>query len=161
MLTVMVSKFVGDALSKGGIYEKLIQFNNYPFLNNQTDTTSQIVASEVMTIFEDLIVVDSQNMRLQDLEKLLVNTKVHGFPILDSMSEKMLIGYIGRLELKYRIGISLKSEFRFHDFKEKMRNENSERNINHFPCIFVNDDINQHSSRNRIIDFRKWTDQTP
>jgi chloride channel 3/4/5 len=35
MITVMVSKTVGDQISRGGIYDKIIKLKNYPFLSEE------------------------------------------------------------------------------------------------------------------------------
>ncbi|CRK30669.1 hypothetical protein BN1723_018427, partial [Verticillium longisporum] len=42
MVAVMISKWVGDAFSRRGIYESWIHFNEYPFLDNSDAETAQI-----------------------------------------------------------------------------------------------------------------------
>src|SRR4029434_5381519 len=52
MIAVMISKWVGDAISPRGIYESWIHFNGYPFLDNRDDNSSSIPdvpAAQVMT----------------------------------------------------------------------------------------------------------------
>lgn len=54
MVTVMVSKWVGDGFGKEGIYDAIIHLNGYPFLDTKAEYIYNSTARDVMTKFEDL-----------------------------------------------------------------------------------------------------------
>ena len=106
MLTVMISKWVGDTISKGGIYDRLIELNKYPFLYYHEEFDFGMTASEVMTGFEELEVIFAQNTTFASLRELLAESTVSGYPIVRSVTDHTFIGYIGRTEIKMLLGQS-------------------------------------------------------
>lgn len=48
MITVMVSKWVGDGISRDGIYDEHILINEYPFLDNKASYRFSNVAKSIM-----------------------------------------------------------------------------------------------------------------
>ncbi|KAI8909258.1 chloride channel [Powellomyces hirtus] len=103
MLTVMVSKWVGDALGTESIYDALIHLNGYPFLDSKTDYIWNTTAGSVMTRVEDLDVIVSSGCTIENLEELLQTTSFKGYPVVDSQETMGLIGYAGSAELRYAL----------------------------------------------------------
>ncbi|KAK4055889.1 chloride channel [Microbotryomycetes sp. JL221] len=101
MLAVMVAKFTADFASKDGIYETWISIRNYPFLNNKVDyRRDSVLARHVMTKSSEVVYVSDEGMTLDRLDTLLDNEEYRGFPIVRTMSDKIVIGCIARNELR-------------------------------------------------------------
>ena len=98
---VGVTKAVGDRFGKGGIADRMIWFNGFPFLDNKEEHTFNVPVSQVMT--GDVMVLPVDGLDLRSVEKLLHETKFQGFPIVEDRASKVLLGYIGRTELRYGI----------------------------------------------------------
>ncbi|RFU29994.1 hypothetical protein B7463_g6370, partial [Scytalidium lignicola] len=107
MVAVMVSKWVGDAFGRRGIYESWIHFNEYPFLDNSDETPiPDIPASQVMTRIEDLVVLTATGHTIESLQNILTTTSFRGFPVISDPREAILLGYISRAELAYNLHTS-------------------------------------------------------
>ncbi|CAG8540609.1 15699_t:CDS:10, partial [Gigaspora rosea] len=139
---VMISKWVGDAFDKEGIYDGWIRINEYPFLDSKEDYVYNTLASQYMTRVEDLMVITATGHTLESLDELLKDTDYKGFPVVNNVKNMLLTGYISRSELRYAMdkakkkpGISLLS-----------------------PCYFSNLPILDSTA---FIDFKPWMDQTP
>lgn len=146
MIAVMISKWVGDAISPRGIYESWIHFNAYPFLDNRDDNSSTIPdvpASQVMTRIEDLIVITATGHTIQSLRQMLIQQRFRGFPVIDNTRDALLLGYISRTELAYAISVALSSSNNFSD--------DTEAYFSHQPL----------SDPTTSLDLRPWMDQTP
>lgn len=157
MIAVMLSKWIGDAFSKKGIYESWIQFNAYPFIDNRDDSAlPDVPVSNIMTRMHDMTCLDgSKNHTVSSLETLLKSTTFRGFPVLSSISHNdpeefetyertqvppnILLGYISRTELSFALSSS----------KEWPPDT---------PCYFVH---NPTASPRNSLDLRPWMDQTP
>lgn len=59
MLTVLVSRWVGDSIQQGGIYDELIFQNKYPYLHDKDESYGKMTAADIMTPVNDLEVIDS------------------------------------------------------------------------------------------------------
>ncbi|KAJ1504952.1 glycerol ethanol, ferric requiring protein, partial [Coelomomyces lativittatus] len=104
MITVMVAKFVGDAFGKESIYDGLIRLNGYPFLDSKEEYAKVLNTGHVMTSVGDLVVLTATGCTVASLERLLRETSYKGFPIVLTLKDMQLIGYINRNELKYALG---------------------------------------------------------
>ncbi|KAG0332273.1 glycerol ethanol, ferric requiring protein [Podila humilis] len=100
MITLMVTKTVGDYFGRGGIADRYIRLNGYPFLDKEEHSFG-IAVSQVMQ--KDVTVLPASGTRLDRVERLLVDTNYQGFPVVEDSSSRTLIGYIGRSELRYVI----------------------------------------------------------
>ncbi|KAL9129452.1 MAG: hypothetical protein Q9217_002086 [Psora testacea] len=109
MIVVGVTKAVSERFGKGGIADRMIWFNGFPFLNNKEEHTFGVPVSQVMT--SEITSLPSVGLNLRSLEHLLAQSKFQGFPILEDLTSKNLIGYIGRTELHYAIGRAKKEGF--------------------------------------------------
>ena len=144
MIAVMLSKWVGDAFGKRGIYESWIHLNEYPFLDNRDDSRiPDIPASQVMTKADELATIVAVGHTLQSLQAFLTSSHHRGFPIVADQTSHVLLGYITRTELTYAIKTA----------KADARNMPPETEVffSHQP----------HADPLTTIDFRPWMDQTP
>lgn len=100
-IVVGVTKAVSDRFGKGGIADRMIWSNGFPFLDNKEDHVFNVPVSHAMTT--DPTILPASGSRLHEAEHLLSDNKFQGFPIVEDRSNKILVGYIGRTELRYAI----------------------------------------------------------
>lgn len=98
---VGVTKAVGDRFGKGGIADRMIWFNGFPFLDNKEEHIFNVPVSHAMTSNPD--VLPAHEFPVKSAEKLIRKNIFQGFPIVEDTDSKILIGYIGRTELRYAI----------------------------------------------------------
>ncbi|KAI0874767.1 chloride channel [Hypoxylon argillaceum] len=108
MIAVMLSKWVGDAFSRRGIYESWIHFNGYPFLDSGDEgggaqRVPDITAGQIMTRIEDLVVLTATGHTIASLRAVLGSCAYRGFPVVSDPREALLLGYISRSELAYSL----------------------------------------------------------
>ncbi|KAJ5152149.1 hypothetical protein N7492_010444 [Penicillium capsulatum] len=101
MIVVGVTKAVGDRFGNGGIANRMIWFNGFPFLDNKEDHVFNVPVSHAMTT--DPLSLPAAEFPVREAEHMLSDNKFQGFPIVDDRSSKTLVGYIGRTELRYAI----------------------------------------------------------
>ncbi|GAA5827847.1 hypothetical protein JCM5353_005667 [Sporobolomyces roseus] len=100
MMAVMVAKFTADYFSKDGIYETWINLRNYPFLNNKAEyRRDDILVKHVMTQYNEMSCVTDEGWTVSELQGLLDEQDYRGFPIVNNAEDRILLGYIGRVEL--------------------------------------------------------------
>lgn len=137
----MTSKWVGDAFGKEGIFDGIILLCGYPFLDDKEEYKQNTMASQVMTPVEDIVVVTATGNTLDSLDNLLHETHYKGYPVVNSLRDMMLVGYISRTELRYAI--------------DEARKRNLPGNTpagNVVPIL---------ENTPAFIEFRLWMDQTP
>lgn len=104
MIAVMISKWVGDAFGKRGIYETWIHFNEYPFLDNRDESAiPDVPVSQIMTQVEDIAVLTATGHTLQSVHDFLVAQPYRGFPVVSDATNNILLGYISRTELMFAL----------------------------------------------------------
>ena len=101
MIAVGVTKVVSERFGKGGIADRMIWFNGMPFLNNKEDHTFGVPVSQSMTANPTFL--PATVLRLTEVEAILSDSQYQGFPIVDDMDSKILLGFIGRTELQYAL----------------------------------------------------------
>ncbi|KAJ5279681.1 Cystathionine beta-synthase core [Penicillium angulare] len=101
MIVVGITKAVGDRFGNGGIADRMIWFNGFPFLDNKEDHVFNVPVSHAMTT--DPLSIPASDFPVREAEHLLSDNKFQGFPIVENRSNKILVGYIGRTELRYAI----------------------------------------------------------
>lgn len=143
MIAVMISKWVGDAFGKRGIYESWIHFNEYPFLDNTELSIPDIPACQVMTRIEDLIVLTATGQTIESLKHILETNPYRGFPVISDLHSAVLLGYISRGELMYNLHISTQAP--------RSLAPETEVFFAHQPLA------DPHTT----LDLRPWMDQTP
>ncbi|KAI1127796.1 chloride channel [Nemania abortiva] len=143
MIAVMLSKWVGDAFSRRGIYESWIHFNGYPFLDSGDEGggaqhVPDITAGHIMTRIEDLVVLTATGHTIASLRTVLNSCAYRGFPVVSDPREALLLGYISRSELAYNLAAcNLPPE--------------TEAFFSHQPL----------ADPRSTLDLRPWMDQTP
>ncbi|KAI9799095.1 MAG: hypothetical protein M1833_004289 [Piccolia ochrophora] len=144
MIAVMLSKWVGDAQGKRGIYESWIHFKEYPFLDNRDEAPiADVPASQIMTRIEDLVVLTATGHTIATLNTLLATQPHRGFPVVADARDALLLGYISRNELSFALNAAL----------SPARNlaPSAEAYFTHHP----------HADVRSTLDLRPWMDQTP
>ncbi|KAJ5653785.1 hypothetical protein N7490_000788 [Penicillium lividum] len=101
MIVVGITKAVGDRFGNGGIADRMIWFNGFPFLDNKEEHVFNVPVSHAMTT--DPLFIPALDFPVREAEHLLSDNKFQGFPIVEDRSSKTLVGYIGRTELRYAI----------------------------------------------------------
>lgn len=101
MIVVGVTKMVSEMFGKGGIADRMIWFNGFPFIDSKEDHNYGVPVSHVMR--SSVVSLPVSGLTLADVEQLLAETKYQGFPIVLDGSSKTLVGYIGRTELRYAV----------------------------------------------------------
>lgn len=157
MIVVGVTKAVGDRFSKAGIADRMIWFNGFPFLDNKEEHTFGVPVSQVMTAH--VIPLPSRGMEVKAVQKLLDDTSYSGFPIVEDLDSKILVGYIGRTELQFALSKAKKGGMLASDAK----------------CVFVtehDDDgpataaalspaVSFDSTATQTVDISPYVDSTP
>ncbi|KAH9826938.1 H(+)/Cl(-) exchange transporter 3 [Teratosphaeria destructans] len=145
MIAVMLSKWVGDAFGKRGIYESWIRFRGYPFLDNKDDApVSDIPVQQIMTRYEDLVCITATGHSIESLREVLKEHRFRGFPVISSLAEPVLLGYISRTELAFALDTAT-------DTTGRALPETTE-------CYFLHAPLSDPSI---TLDLRPWMDQTP
>ncbi|KAK3322488.1 chloride channel [Apodospora peruviana] len=144
MVAVMISKWVGDAFSRRGIYESWIHFNEYPFLDNSEEMAiPDIPAAQIMTRIEDLVVLTATGHTIASLTQILETHPYRGFPVVSDPREAILLGYISRAELAYNL----------HTSAQPPRSLPPETE-----AFFAHQPL---ADPRTTLDLRPWMDQTP
>lgn len=144
MIAVMISKWVGDAFGKRGIYESWIHFNEYPFLDNSDETVvPDVPVSQIMTRIEDLVVLTATGHTIGSLKEILTTQPYRGFPVISDPREAILLGYISRAELQYNL----------HTFTQPPRSLSATTEV-----FFTHQAL---ADPRTTLDLRPWMDQTP
>ena len=79
----------------------MIWFNGFPFLDNKEEHTFGVPVSQVMT--SEVTSLPSSGLTLRGLEMIMSRSKYQGFPVVEDATSRILLGYIGRTELRYAI----------------------------------------------------------
>ena len=144
MIAVMISKWIGDAFGKRGIYESWIHFNQYPFLDNHDDSPlPEVPVSQIMTAFDDLVVLTATGHTLESIQNLLTSQPYRGFPVVLDRQHALLLGYISRTELAFALSSTASDSRNFHP--------NTKIYFSHQP----------QADPLTTLDLRPWMDQMP
>ncbi|KAH7088718.1 chloride channel [Paraphoma chrysanthemicola] len=101
MIVVGVTKAVSERFGHGGIADRMIYLNGYPFLDSKEEHTFGVPVSKVMS--SRVVCLVATGMELRQVERLMDKNQYQGYPIVEDMESKTLLGYIGRTELTYAI----------------------------------------------------------
>ena len=132
---VGVTKAVGSHFGKGGIADRMIWFNGFPFLDNKEEHIFGVPASQVMT--DQLRTLSALGMELREVESTLTKCSFQGFPVVENQASNVLIGFIGRTELRYAI--------------ERAKRDNSAQP--HAKCYFIFNRTAEESGRTPSVTF--------
>jgi len=144
MIAVMLSKWVGDAFGKRGIYESWIHFQGYPFLDNKDDApVPDVPVEQIMTRIGDLVCITGTGYTIEGLRGLLHDHRFRGFPVVNDMREALLLGYISRTELQFALDSATSASRSLPSTTE---------------CFFQHQPL---ANPALTLDLRPWMDQTP
>ncbi|KAF9926212.1 hypothetical protein FBU30_004171 [Linnemannia zychae] len=107
MMAVMIGKFVGDAFSPDAFFNKLIDLNEHPYLDNKKDYNTFGTAADIADRYLETIDVNAVN----DVESLRRKVEIlaasgysdGGLPIVD---HGILVGYIASNELGHALDLA-------------------------------------------------------
>lgn len=100
-IVVGVSKAIGSRFGNGGIADRMIWANGFPYLDSKGDHVFNVPVSHAMTA--EARTLPASDFPVREAEHLLSDNKFQGFPIVENRTSKILVGYIGRTELRYAI----------------------------------------------------------
>lgn len=98
MITLMIAKIVGDQFVHGGMSELLIKENKYPFLDPRENEIFGTTVGIHMNPVSRLQLIYAR-MSNESILGLLESTHFSGYPVVESKSDRSLIGYISRQDL--------------------------------------------------------------
>lgn len=137
----------------------MIWFNGFPFLDNKEEHSFGVPVSQVMT--SDVTVLQATGLQIRDVEKVMAETHVQGFPIVQDIGSQVLVGYIGRTELRYAVDRAKREQMVppqarcFFSQPERRRIVTSAAG----PAISFEDMA--ATSAQRTVDFSRFIDPTP
>ncbi|KAJ7493396.1 Cl-channel protein [Mycena galericulata] len=98
MISVMASKWVGDAFGKdGGIYAVWIAMRGYPWLPPIDFHDHGETGAHLMRPLQRLVVIEDERESLAELDELLNDHDFHGFPVV---RQQEFLGFITRDKLQ-------------------------------------------------------------
>lgn len=160
---VGVTKAVSERFGKGGIADRMIWFNGFPFLDNKEDHTFGVPVSQVMK--SDLTSLPATGLEVGDVEKILADGKnFQGFPIVENTSSNILLGYIGRTELRYALDKAKREETVSQNARCNFSSQDGSRSAVTPSALtpgITFDSSFADSSGHMSIDFSKFVDPTP
>ncbi|KAI4280752.1 MAG: hypothetical protein L6R38_004217 [Xanthoria sp. 2 TBL-2021] len=160
MIVVGVTKAVSERFGKGGIADRMIWFNGFPFLDNKEEHTFGVPVSQVMT--SEVTWLPSSGLTLRAVEQLMAQNKYQGFPVVEDRTSKILIGYIGRTELRYAIDRSKKESFVSSNakcfFTQPPASAAQTPSVTAPPVTF---DAIEDASGQQSVDFSRFIDPVP
>lgn len=96
MITVLMSKWVGDGLGGEGIYDELILLNELPFLDNKANYKFDAMARTIMRS-TNIVSLPATGNTLGSIRAFVQSNLYSGFPVLNPGN--IFVGYISRFEL--------------------------------------------------------------
>jgi chloride channel 3/4/5 len=149
-------------MSKGGIADRMIAFNGFPFLDNKEDPSFGVPVSQAMTSTPTCF--PATGLEFRDVHRILSDNKFQGYPIVDDLTSRTLLGYIGRTELLYAINrverdqkISAKARIYFTPASTS-RNMSSPA-LGRGPAVTF--DTMAATAGQMSVDFSRYIDSTP
>lgn len=101
-IVVGTTKFVSERFGHGGIADRMIYLNGYPFLDSKEEHTFGVPVSTCMS--SHITALPATGMQLRQLERIVGDNAFQGYPVVEEGGAKVLVGYVGRTELRYAIG---------------------------------------------------------
>ncbi|KAE8349623.1 voltage-gated chloride channel [Aspergillus coremiiformis] len=167
MIVVGVTKAVSSRFGNGGIADRMIWSNGFPFLDNKEDHVFNAPVSHAMTA--DPVTLPASDFPVREAEHLLSDNKFQGFPIVDNRTKKTLVGYIGRTELRYAIDRARAEGILSPSARCVFTKEAAEASVAHRASSSVSRrhlapdtfDAIQQSVGTSYVDFSRYADHTP
>ena len=109
MMGLIFSKVVGDAFDRRSIFDAHLATMNYPFLHSKERIPPGIRVRDAMS--RDLLALPMHGHSIESLKDqlaLLTELKITGFPIVTTLQDRLIVGYINRSELYTALAIALR-----------------------------------------------------
>lgn len=158
MIVVGMTKAVGEWCGRGGIADRVIWFNGFPFLDKEEHTFG-VPVSQTMTA--NPTTLPAAGLTIADVEAVLGETKYQGFPIVEDVDSKVLLGHIGRTELRYALDRAKKEQLVSPHAKCFFAPQDAPRTSIGTPGPAVTFDDMDATSGQMSVDFSKFVDPTP
>lgn len=101
MIVVGVTKAVSERFGHGGIADRMIYLNGYPFLDTKEEHTFGVPVSSVMSTA--IVTLPAHGSTLAQIEATMNKNAFQGYPVVESPTSNILLGYMGRTELSYAL----------------------------------------------------------
>jgi chloride channel 3/4/5 len=155
MIVVGVTKAVSELFGKGGIADRMIWFSGFPYLDGKEEHNFGVSVSQVMRT--SIVSLPVTGLTLEEVELLLADDKYQGFPIVEDKTSKILVGYIGRAELRYAIERIRRERHVGPNSKCVFTPSTSNPRMPITPTVTVHTD----STSTSVLDFSRYIDTTP
>jgi chloride channel 3/4/5 len=102
MITIVTSKWIGDACGTSGIYDEHIRLKGYPFLDSKCEYSSTTTAREILHPQHNeppLCVLLEKGNTVGSLKRLLKESPYKGFPLIDNLESRGSLGFVNRIDL--------------------------------------------------------------
>ncbi|SGZ51875.1 CIC11C00000000113 [Sungouiella intermedia] len=100
MIAVAVTKFINDKWGQGGIADQMIVFNGLPFIDPKEEfvfhSTVGAAMSSVTVVF-----TSKDEYTLAEVREILSETPFRGYPVVESESNPLIVGYVSRSDLEH------------------------------------------------------------
>lgn len=159
MIVVGVTKAVSERFGHGGIADRAIWFNGYPFLDNKEEHTFGVPVSQVMA--SRVVSLPASGLELRALERIMSENQYQGYPIVEDNTSKTLIGYIGRTELKYAIDRAKRDQMAPAHAKVFFNSDSPDFRTLSAVSPAVSFDTMSATSASLQLDFSRFIDPTP
>lgn len=103
MLVVGTAKLVADLHGRGGVSDRSIKFNGYPYLEHEDHVFGTSVGA---LLTHRPSVLHASGMPLRDVEARLAHGSYKGFPVVQSADDATLLGYVARTDLRLALRLT-------------------------------------------------------
>lgn len=163
MIVVGVTKVVADNLGRGGgIADRMIFFNGFPFLDAKEEQNFGIDVAQIMV--RELVCLPVSGMTLVEVEQVIAKHAYRGFPVVESHRGKTLLGYIGHRELSWAV-VQARKDPAFDDttkcYFSTVESQDSLGNTAQSSPIMSRSPMPGSSRHSRSIDFAHYIDPAP
>lgn len=139
MITILISKFVGELIEKESIYNALIIEAGFPYLSKEKSTQKDSVKN-IMTLVTPDTCINLKSIQYEDgyykidhqAIKKLLDFPFKGFPVLKN---RMFMGFVSRDKLQ-----KYKTQHWMSDVWLSMDTNNRSSNIDDEQLVFVDND---------------------
>ncbi|WFD36241.1 glycerol ethanol, ferric requiring protein [Malassezia cuniculi] len=158
MVVVGTAKMVADLKGRGGISDRLIKFNGYPFLDDEDHVFGIAVGAMMKTA---PLVLYADGMTLEEVESLLDQGDFKGFPVVQNKDDDTLAGYITRLELRYAMSKAHKAQLLSSGTICLFAPHTTTHDDFELDQSYHEDEFEAPGSPGGHVDFGAWVDPTP
>lgn len=155
MTSIMVSKWIADAISPDSLFDYLIKRNAYPYLNHKKEYVHTTALRDLLSTSPTLDI--DHPYPIHELEDALhaLSESDAGFPLLDG---QLLVGYIQATELEHALETA-KDHHAYPCFFKRVGTKRGPGRDSWSPLGASVFEATEDSFEPN--DFTKWTDQAP